>query len=129
MLEPNLTIAFHGLDHSSAVEERVREEARKLDKIFDRIIGGTVRIEAPHRHQSHNMRYEVNIQIEMPGKGEIVVSHAPGKSEDHEDLFKTIHQAFNAARRQLKERVEKMRGNVKNHDRAGKMPAAGSESV
>jgi len=130
MLEPNLTIAFHGLDHSDAVEERVREEARKLDRIFDRIIGGTVRIEAPHRHQSHNRHYEVHIQISMPGKGEIVVSQEPGKSEDHEDLFKTIHQAFNAARRQLKERVEKMRGNVKNHGRQVKAaPAAGSESV
>ena len=129
MLESNLTIAFHGLDHSNAVEERIREEARKLDKIFDGIIGGAVRIELPHRHQGQNKRYEVHIQISMPGKGEIVVSHEPGKDEDHEDLNKTINQAFNAARRQLKERVEKMRGNVKNHDRRGKMPAAGSESV
>jgi len=129
MLESNLTIAFHGLDKSEAVETRVREEARKLDKIFDRIIGGTVRIEVPHRYQGHAHHYAVHIQIEMPGKGEIVVSHEPGRQEDHQDLYKTINQAFNAARRQLKERVEKMRGQVKTHGERGKAPAAGSESV
>jgi len=129
MLESNLTVTFHGLDHSDAVEERVREEASKLDRIFDRLIAGTVRIEVPHRTQGHAKLYAVHIQISMPGKGEIVVSHEPGKHEDHEDLFKTIHHAFNAARRQLKERVEKMRGNVKNHGRRVKATPAGTDTV
>ncbi|MBC7908715.1 MAG: HPF/RaiA family ribosome-associated protein, partial [Rhodospirillaceae bacterium] len=32
-----LQITFHGIDHSDAAEERVREKVAKLEQFFDRI--------------------------------------------------------------------------------------------
>jgi len=126
----DLEIVFHGLDHSDAVENRVREEAQKLEGLLERAVSGTVRLEVPHRHQSQGRRYEVHIHFSLPGVDDVVVSHAPGREEDREDLYKAIRQAFNAARRQLKEKVEKLRGKVKNHNRQGAAASgAGSEAL
>jgi len=117
MQASDLEIVFHGIEHSDAVETRVREEAEKLEGLLERAVSGKVRVEVPHRHQNHVRRYSVHIYFALPEVDDVVVSREPGPEEDHEDVYKTIRHAFNAARRQLKERVEKLRGKVKNHNR------------
>ena len=47
-----LQITFHGIDHSDAVEERIREKTAKLEQIFDRITSCRVVIEHHHRNSS-----------------------------------------------------------------------------
>lgn len=110
-----LSVVFRGLDHSDAVETLVRDEAGKLGKLFDRLIGGTVTIEEPHRHQRQGQGYSVHIRLVAPNVSDIVVSHEPGDNRSHDDIYKTVRDAFQAARRQLKERLERLQGKVKSH--------------
>lgn len=120
----DVNIAFRGLDHSDAVEERIREELDKLAKVHGRITGGTVRVEQPG-HGS----FSLHLNLTVPGAADVVVSHEPGKSETHSDVYRTVKDAFAAARRQLKGKGEKLRGRVKSHKAPGGDVPAGSISV
>lgn len=128
MRTSDINIVFRGLDHSDAVEDRIREEAAKLEKAFERIASATVTVEAPHRHQRQGRQFSVHIRLTAPGMEEIVVSQEPGRAEAHEDVYRTIRDAFAAARRQLKDKSERLRGRVKSHD-APAAVAAGSSTV
>lgn len=108
-------IHFEGLDQSDFIEARVREEIDKLEQFFDKIISCRVVVEKPHKHQNKGNHYGVRIFMSLPGDNIISVDRNPGKNETHEDVYVAIRDSFNAARRQLKEKVRKMQGNVKTH--------------
>ena len=69
-----LQISFDGVDPSPAVEARIREKVAKLERLYDRIVGCKVVVEAPHRHQHKGKLYNVRIDISVPGK-DIFVGH------------------------------------------------------
>ncbi|MSO70958.1 MAG: ribosome-associated translation inhibitor RaiA [Alphaproteobacteria bacterium] len=113
-MQNSLQIDFHNMDHSPAVEERLRERAGKLDHIFDRIIGCRVVIEAPHRHSRKGKLYSVRIDLSVPGK-EFVANRNGSKDHAHEDVYVAIRDAFDAITRQLEDYVRVQRGDVKTH--------------
>lgn len=115
MLAETLSVVFRDVDHSEALETRIREEAAKLDRVYDRIVDGTVTVEEPHRHKHQGRRFDVHIRLVVPGGKDIVVSREPGDSDGHEDPYLTVRDAFAAARRRLVEHAEKLQGKVKNH--------------
>lgn len=92
-----LQITARNMSLSEAAEEAIREKAAKLDTIYDRIMGCRVLVEAPHRHQHNGNQYNVRIDLTVPGS-EMVV-----KREGNEDLYVAIRDAFDAAKRQLRE--------------------------
>ena len=120
--------SFRNMHASEAVAARVREEADKLDKYFDRITSCRVMVEAPHRHHRRGDSYHIRIELGVPGK-ELVVAHEPTlKNEDqrewhkqlevegpHKDVYVAIRDAFKAMRRQLKDYVHCLRHDVKTH--------------
>ncbi|MEQ8194756.1 MAG: HPF/RaiA family ribosome-associated protein, partial [Rhodospirillales bacterium] len=75
-------ITFRHMDHSDAVEARIRREAEKLERFFDRIVGCRVTVEAPHKQHNKGNLYHVQIIVDVPGK-EIVVKKDPGKNHAH----------------------------------------------
>ena len=101
------------MDHSPAVEDRLRERAEKLDHIFDRIIACRVVVEAPHRHSRKGKLYNVRIDLSVPGK-EIVANRNRPHDHAHEDVYVAIRDAFDAITRQLEDYVRVMRGDVKS---------------
>lgn len=109
-----LQITFHNLEPSEFIEKAAREHAEKLEQFHDQIISCRVSIEAPHKHQNKGILYHVTIDIRVPGD-EIVVSRMPDDEHAHEDVYVAMRDAFNAARRQLKQYVQKRRGQVKRH--------------
>lgn len=109
-----LQISFRNMDPSPAVEDRVRKKAAKLERFHDRIVGCSVVIEAPHRHQHKGKLYTVRLDISVPGK-DIVVGRAGPIDQAHEDVYVAIRDAFNAAVRQLEDHARRMRGDVKTH--------------
>ncbi|GAB4124822.1 MAG: hypothetical protein Tsb008_22490 [Rhodothalassiaceae bacterium] len=123
----DVSVVFRGLDHSDAVETLVREEIAKLGRKFDRLIGGTVAIEAPHRHQRQGQGYNIHIRLVVPNLPDIVVSREPGDNRTHDDVYKAVRDAFEAASRQLRERADRLHGRVKTH--GGEDIAAGSITV
>ena len=108
-------ITFHNMDHSDAVEARVREKVERLEKLSDRLSHCRVTIEAPHKHHRKGNTYRVRILLSMP-QGQVAVSRDPGDAHAHEDIYVAIRDAFHAAERQLKERRQKQRGDVKTHE-------------
>lgn len=113
-----LQITFHGIDHSDAVETRVREKVGKLEQFFDRITGCKVAIESNHKNTSslHHKgdTFHVRVDLTVPGS-ELVVKR---DSDEHEDVYAALKGAFQAMERQLKEYVARSRGDVKSRAHA-----------
>ena len=135
-----LQITFRHMDSSPAVETRVREEVNSLEQHFGRITSCRVVIEEPHRRQRGN-EYHISIDLHVPGS-QIVVNHVPtshavagavhdlnGEAEkellhkdgdehpEHKDVYVSIRDAFDAARRQLDGYAEKLRGETKRRSK------------
>jgi ribosomal subunit interface protein len=105
-----LQIAFEGIQHSDAIETRIREEMQKLEQFFHRIVSARVVVARPqHRHHKGDI-YQVRIHLVVPEAHDIVVSREPAANGAHEDVYVTIRDAFKAARRQLQDSVEKRAG-------------------
>lgn len=104
-----LQITIRDIEHSLALETRIRERAKKLDEFFDRIMSCRVVVEAPHRHHHQGKQFNVRIDIGVQG-GEIVVNH------DHdEDVYIALRDAFDAAERRLEDHARKLRSDRKKH--------------
>ena len=100
-MDTPLEIHFHGIEKSAAVEERVREKVAKLAKHFDRLTRCRVVLEAPHRSPQKAKVYQIKIELGMPGRRPIVVSHEREGSHANEELGLAIRDAFEAALRKV----------------------------
>ncbi|CCQ75532.1 Ribosomal subunit interface protein (cold-shock protein) [Magnetospira sp. QH-2] len=109
-----LQITFRGLQHSDAVEEKIREKVAKLEQFHDGITACRVLVESPHKHHSQGRLYHVRLDISVPGK-EIIVKRDANDKQEHEDIFIAVRDAFEAARRQIKEYHQRQRHKVKTH--------------
>jgi len=117
-MQTELQITVRDMEHSAALDERIREKVRKLEQVYSRIMSCRVVLEAPHRHKHQGKQFTVRLDVAVPGK-EIVVTH-----DHHEDMYVALRDAFNAARRQLEEHGRIQRGDVKNHARENGTAAA-----
>lgn len=111
----SLQLTYHGMDPSAAVEKAVREKVNKLEQFSDQITACHVTVDAPHKHHHKGKIYSVLIELHVPDT-EIVVSRNPKENHAHEDVYVAIRDAFNGARRQLKEYEQRRRGKVKTHE-------------
>ena len=136
-----LQITFRNMQPSEAVAGRIRSEAAKLDRYYERITSCRVVVEAPHRHHKWGELFLIRIGVGVPGE-EIVVRHAPNQrgamtgpdarkwvkcleaDTRHKDIYVTIHDAFKAARRRLEDYARRLRGDVKSHERIPPLRAA-----
>jgi ribosomal subunit interface protein len=114
MDEP-VQITYRGMDRTDAIEAHVQEQITKLERYYDHIIYCNVVVEAPRGpHQHHGQLYDVRIEMGIPGE-EIVVSHQGPKDKAHRDFYVAVRDAFEAARKQLLEAVQRQRRQVKSH--------------
>ena len=117
-MDTNLEIAFHNMESQPELETYIRERAEKVEKLFDRLVGMRVAVEAQHRQHKTGNVYDVHIELMVPGQ-DIVVSRKPNKAKEryaNPDARTSIRDAFEAAERQLKEYKEKLRRDVKAHE-------------
>lgn len=108
-------ISFENLDHSDAVEARVRAELNKLEQFYDRLTSARVVVGRPQRRHTHGDIYDVRIQLTVPGAADIIVSRNPGNVHAHGDVYVAIRDAFHAAQRQLQDLVRLRQGHAKEH--------------
>lgn len=127
-----IQITFRHMETSPAAEAAIREEIDSLERYFDRITSCRVVVEQPHRHHRQGNGFHVSIELQVP-TSHIIVNHTPSihsrqvaaedesveKSEEvqaeHKDLYISIRDAFDAARRQLEDYACKLRGETKRH--------------
>jgi len=93
----------------------VRKEALRLERFFDRITSPRCVIARPqHRHHKGDT-YCIRIHLAVPGATNIDVSHDSAATGRHDDAHVTITDAFDAACRQLHDKIGKLEGEVKSH--------------
>lgn len=100
---------MHGIQHSDALYNAIREKAEKLEHFYDRIISCRVRLELGARHKRNGRQFTARIDLKVPG-GEIAATH-----EHDEDIEVALRDAFDAAHRQLEDYARKQRGDIKRH--------------
>ena len=103
-----LEITFRNVKASEALEADIRAKAEKLDLFYDRVMACRVVVEAPHKHHHKGNVYHVRIDLTVPD-GELVVSRDGGQDHAHEDPYVTVRDAFDAARRQLQDYIDRRR--------------------
>ena len=107
-------ISFRNMDRSEALAAGIRAKVEKLEEFFDRITSCRVVVEAPHRSHHQGNLYRVRIQLHVPNR-ELVVGRESHDAREHEDPYVAVRDAFDAARRQLDDYVDELRGETKLH--------------
>lgn len=105
------------MDSSDALTARIHEHVEKLEQFSDGITRCDVVVEQPHRHQSNGRPFHVRVQLHLRSGQDVVVSRDPGVADAHEDPYVTLRDTFSTARRQVQEAMERVRGDVKQHER------------
>lgn len=108
-------ITFRGMEPSEAVDRRIRDKVKELDRFHDHIMTCHVTVDAPHRQHQQGNVFAVHIDIRV-AHGEIVVNREHGHNHAHEDVYVAIRDAFGAAVRQLEDYARRQRGEVKHHE-------------
>lgn len=110
-----LQIAFHNMDRTDEIEDKIAVEAERLEDFSDRIMSCRVVVDVPHRHHKEGNFYQVRIDLKLPGQ-EIAVKREPSEHLDFRNLDIAIRDAFDEAKRQLEDMVRQQRGQVKAHE-------------
>lgn len=105
-------IMFRHMESSPAVETRVRELALHLGVFSDRIQSCRVVVDSPHRHHHQGKVFNVKVQVALPGEDVVVDMERPDRY-GHEDVYVVLRDAFDAAKRQLQQRMSSLRGEPK----------------
>lgn len=103
-MQQPLQVTFHNLPSSAALESEIRARVARLEALDGRIIGCRVVVDSPHRNQAKGKTYAIRIEMQVPGH-EIVVAREPVG-----DFRIALNEAFDIARRRLKDHQAKLRG-------------------
>lgn len=115
LVETKPIITFRNMKPSPEVEASIHQHVEDLEKVHSRIIGCEVVLAASQKRKVTGQDFEVTVSVKIPGP-DIRVARQIGRSEALQDIKIAIHQAFDAARRELKEATRKMgRVEVKAH--------------
>lgn len=109
-------ITFRHMESSPAVETRVRELANHLGVFSDRIQTCRVVVDSPHRHHHQGKVFNVKVQLVLPGEDVVVDMERPQR-DGHEDVYVVLRDAFDAAKRQLQQRMALLRGDETRHEK------------
>jgi cold shock CspA family protein/ribosome-associated translation inhibitor RaiA len=90
------------MDPSPALEARIRELVKRLEKFSDHIVRCHVIVEAPHQHPRQGKLFEVRIDLTVPGT-EIAIGQSHPADHSHEDPYVALRDAFRAARRKVQD--------------------------
>ena len=108
MIEPQIT--YRGMEHSAAMDARIRELTAKVEKFHPKITSLHVVVDEIDRNKASGNLFNVRVDAHVPGQ-EIVAT-----KQEHEDAYVAIGDAFDVLSRQLEENIRKVRGEVKRHN-------------
>ncbi len=114
-MQKPLQIAWRHMEPSAALEARIRDESKRLEKFCSEIIACHVVVEAPHKHHHQGKIYRVSVDLTVPGK-EISAGKAQHDKHAHEDVYVATRDTFNSTQRQLEDYARRRRGEVKHHE-------------
>jgi ribosome-associated translation inhibitor RaiA/cold shock CspA family protein len=101
-------IAFRGMEPSDILKEAVLDGIDKLEQIQDSIVSCRVVIENATPSRNSGVVYRVLVDLRIPDNS-IVVDREPPTDERARDPVRAVGEAFEVARRQLREHKERQR--------------------
>jgi sigma 54 modulation/S30EA-like ribosomal protein len=130
-MTPTADITYRNMACSQWLDTEIQKRAAKLATFCPDILSCKVLIEIPHRHHEQGNRFHIRIDIKVPGEM-IVAGQAPNLHLGHfdgevprerrstkivvrKDASLAVRQAFDAAKRQLRDYVRVRRSDVKSH--------------
>lgn len=93
-MQKKLQIVFRGIEQSDAISSAVHKKVEKLERLHDKITSLRVVLDAPHKHHHKGKLFQVTIKAMTP-EGDVNVS------DDKEDMYLALRDAFNVTERQL----------------------------
>lgn len=108
-------ISFHGVSRNTAIEDMIRKDAAKLERVCDSMISCRVGIKLDQKSKTTNNPYRIKIEMRVPPGHNLVVTNSPGGKGDSSDLAAVLKSSFKTAQRRLKGLVEKRQGDIKHH--------------
>lgn len=102
-------ITYRDVRKTEALETLVEQQIAKLERYCNYMNSCRVSIEKTHDRPSSGSPYRVRIDITLPPNHELAVAHNPGEAKQYEPVETVIREAFEAARRQVVEQVERQR--------------------
>ena len=107
-------IAFRDVEPTDALKAEIQDRIADLETVYSRLTSCRVMVESASNGGSAE-RIKVRIDMTVPGN-ELVVRRDPPAQGPRQDVFSAVDEAFDTARRRLREFARKQRGDVKNHD-------------
>lgn len=111
-MQISVEIVMRGIPQSGALERFIGEQARKLDRVCDRLLSCHVVVEALHRPRQQGTQFSVRLNITLPGT-EVVVNREHG-----EDVYMAVRDAFEAASLQLNDHMRRQ-SSIEPRSRSG----------
>lgn len=111
-MEIPVQIVFHHVAHSPALEQFIRDKATRLRAMYPRLLRCHINLERAHCHNLQGNPFQARLVLHVSG-GELVVNR-----DHHKDVRVALHEAFDAARRQLEEHAQRARRQLKHHGSA-----------
>jgi cold shock CspA family protein/ribosome-associated translation inhibitor RaiA len=115
-METEPKIVFENIDSSDAVRQRILDEIAHLEEFYGRITACRVVVDKPEKSRRKGVPFQVRIHLALPGGKEVAVRPSTAGHQWNEDPMVAIRTAFDAAQKQLKKNVKRMRGEVKTHE-------------
>ena len=97
-----MNITYRNTEPSDALNDAIEARLEKLRNHHQRIDRCDVVITAPSEGQTGPGLFECHLEIHVPGHSVTVTRHP--NVDTHKDPYKTVHDAFDAAERQLEVR-------------------------
>lgn len=105
-----LQITMRNIDHSEAVEERIRMKANKLNQFSEQIISCEVVVERSQANRNSGVLHNIRLHVAMPRKNLVV------NRNEQENLYTAIRDSFENMGRKVEETARMMQGDVKSHE-------------
>ena len=105
-------IAFRNIEPTEDLKNRILEGISSLEEVYDRITSCRVMVEDTNPGRRNGKLHHVRIDITIP-RSELVINRRPPAHPNSHDLPQAIGEAFDKARRQLREFKRIQRGDVK----------------
>ena len=112
-METRPQITFENIDSSEFVRGRIEHEIARLEETYGRITAARVVVSKPEKGHRKGNPFQIRIHMILPGGREVAVRPSTAGHQPNADAGVAIRKAFDAARRQLKSKVKRMRGDVK----------------
>ncbi|HEY3351744.1 MAG TPA: HPF/RaiA family ribosome-associated protein [Polyangia bacterium] len=110
-----LEISYRWVEKSAALDEQIRREVARLERVCEYISSCRVSVELPREHVRTGNPFRVRVDMTVPPGHELCARQEPGEGKTHDAVQTVVKETFDAARRQLEKLVRRQRGDVKSH--------------